>query len=213
MAKAFKRRIRLLILCCRRFDKFKEAKKIENKSKGKGDKFNTLDDAFPSFFVFLADPMAISYFKNFLHSKVSMENVLFYEKIREFREIEQSQSNAENTRLCNSIFRDFFQPGATDYGTQLNVDSTLKRDISDSIKNTTACTSAIFKPALELILQQMQTEWHSFKGATQGRALLDNLNSNTYLVLPTPTSKPRVMLPVGWDASSDDPVNWGLAVN
>lgn len=199
------------------FDKYRDSKRDpKNRSKDNVKilvKYSTLDEAFPSFLSFLADPMAHSYFKSYLHSKVSIENIIFYETIISFREIEHKQSSTENTKSCLTIYKDFFQPDPQDPGTYvLNVDSALKRDLNDAIKGAPTCTSAVFKNALDLVLQQMQTEWHSFKQTPQGRALLENLNTTTYTILPNPETRDPVALPAGWDPK-DDPVNWGLAVN
>jgi len=199
------------------FDKYKDSKK-DPKSKSKENvkillKYNSLDEAFPSFMSVLTDPMAHSYFKSYLHAKVCIENILFYEKIISLREVEHKQTPTQNTQLCTTIFKDFFEPEPNDSGAYvLNVDSTLKRELGDAIKSAPTCTSAVFKNAMDLVLQQMQTEWHPFKQTSQGRALLENLNSNTFLVLPNPDTRDPVTLPDGWDAK-DDPVNWGLAVN
>lgn len=199
-------------------EKYKDPKRVDQKSKSKENvkillKYNSLDDAYPAFISFLSDPMARSHFKSYLHAKLSVENILFYESVLHFREVETKQSDTENAQLSRKIYREFFQPGPTDSTVYvLNVDGGMKRALSEVVKNTREHTSVIFRHALELVLQQMQTEWIYFKQTPQGKALLDNLNNNTYLVLPDPLSRAPVTLPAGWDAS-DDPVNWGLAVN
>lgn len=188
----------------------------ENKAKAKDvkilkNKYTVLDEAYPSFLSFLEDPMALSHFKSYLHAKVCVENILFYENIVRLREIEGKQSQAENIVLVSKIYQSFFQSGTADSATYvLNVDSAMMREITEAVNNVAqACTSAIFKNAVELVLNQMQTEWFYFKQAPQGHSLLENLNNGTFVVLPDPEEREPIALPQDW-TSSDDPVNWGL---
>jgi len=191
--------------------------KKDQKNKGKDvkilkNKYNVLDEAYPTFLSFLEDPMALSHFKSYLHAKVCVENLLFYENIVRLREIEGKQSTTENLKLVSKIYQDFFQSGPAGAHV-LNVDSALMREITEAVNNVAqACTSAIFKNALDLVLHQMQTEWYYFKQAPQGHALLENLNNGTFFVLPDPTDREPIALPQDW-TPNDDPVNWGLSTS
>lgn len=48
-----------------------EVKRVGEKPK----KFSTLDEAFPTFSMFLEEPMARSFFRCFLHQKVCIESI------------------------------------------------------------------------------------------------------------------------------------------
>jgi len=173
-------------------------------------KFNNLDEAFPSFSTFLEDAMARSFFKVFLDSKLCSENIIFYEKVSNFQEVESKQTEHENRLLTCKIFREFFEPESTDPNIYvLNVDGALPKELREQIHDKKIYNSSVFKTPLQIVIQHMQMEWTYFKHSPQGKDLLTNLNSDIFQVLPEPPERPPLELPQDFTAK-DHPGNWGI---
>ncbi|XP_038867773.1 regulator of G-protein signaling 14-like isoform X1 [Salvelinus namaycush] len=98
----------------------------------------------------LEDPMGVCYFKAFLRSEVSAENILFYQACEKFREIPPSRMK-ELSEEAHAIFQTYLSDHAP-YA--VNIDDTARVEEKDLLKPT----AEMFDKAQKQILKLMKMD-------------------------------------------------------
>ncbi|XP_029627213.1 regulator of G-protein signaling 14a isoform X2 [Salmo trutta] len=98
----------------------------------------------------LEDPMGVRYFKAFLRSEVSAENILFYQACEKFREIPPSRMK-ELSEEAHAIFQTYLSDHAP-YA--VNIDDTARVEEKDLLKPT----AEMFDKAQKQILKLMKMD-------------------------------------------------------
>uniref|UniRef100_A0A8C7R497 Regulator of G protein signaling 14a n=1 Tax=Oncorhynchus mykiss TaxID=8022 RepID=A0A8C7R497_ONCMY len=103
-----------------------------------------------SFETLLEDPMGVCYFKAFLRSEVSAENILFYQACEKFREIPPTRMK-ELSEEAHAIFQTYLSDHAP-YA--VNIDDTARVEEKDLLKPT----AGMFDKAQKQILKLMKMD-------------------------------------------------------
>jgi hypothetical protein len=99
----------------------------------------------------LADPEAHTAFKNFVTSEFSVENLMFYDAVQDFKEVFEAETPQDNRELAQGIYTDFVSPGSP---FQVNLPSTVVSTLAQLLRPQLITTS----PALAQHIDERRSQ-------------------------------------------------------